>query len=253
MPLHTLSLGAWELRTWTLVGHVPFLVLLIGLYLAGRRRGWPWRSALLATTALAGGMSLGAALLPSVLGAAAGGIGLWLLAQRLLGLRRAPYASLALGLVGVVAVGRWGCLLNGCCFGRPTQLPWGIEYGAGSATWLLHRALGLIAPHAPAALPVHPYPLYESLGLLLWLGVALRLRRRLRSEVALLLFSAAYDLALRTFVGAVVLPGADVSERHWMLGASVEIFATRRLVLGLQGGSGDGYFGVGYVRAAVGK
>jgi hypothetical protein len=61
------------------------------------------------------------------------------------------------------------------------------------------------------------------------------------------------DTFLRTFFGAVVFPGADMSERHWMLGASVEIFATRRLVLGLQGGSGDGYFGVGYVRAALGN
>ena len=197
MPLHGLHIGLWDLRTWTLFGWVPFLALMLILFLAGRRRGGPWRSALLATTALAAGLSLGAALLPSVLGAAAGGIAMWLLAQRALGLRRPPYAALALSLLAVIAVGRWGCLLNDCCFGRVTSLPWAIHYCSGSATWLLHRALGWIAPHASASLGVHPYPVYESVGLLLWLPMGLVLARRLRCEAALLALTAAWDLALR--------------------------------------------------------
>ena len=32
--------------------------------------------------------------------------------------------SLAFG----IAIGRVGCLLNGCCFGLPTELPWGIVF-----------------------------------------------------------------------------------------------------------------------------
>jgi prolipoprotein diacylglyceryltransferase len=200
VPFHSLHLGPWDLRTWTLFGQVPFLALMLALYFAGRRRGWSWRSALLSTAALAGGLSLGTALLSSVLGAVAGGIGMWLLSQKLLGLRRAPWATLALGLAAVIAVGRWGCLLNDCCFGRVTNLPWAIHYGAGGATFILHRALGFIAPHAQVSLPVHPYPLYESAGLLLWLSAAFHLARRLRSEAALLLFTAAYDLALRGLI-----------------------------------------------------
>jgi hypothetical protein len=197
MPIHAFHLGPWDVRTWLLFGKLPFAILILVLYLAGRGRGWPWRSNLLATAALAAGLSLGARLLPSVLGAVGGGIALWLLAQRVLGLRRPPLATLALGLTAVVAVGRWGCLLNGCCFGRTTDLPWGIQYGAGSATWILHRALGWIAADSGTSLAVHPYPLYESVGLLLWLAVALGLRRRLRSEAALLLLTAAFDLGLR--------------------------------------------------------
>jgi hypothetical protein len=61
------------------------------------------------------------------------------------------------------------------------------------------------------------------------------------------------DTFVRSFVGAVVFPGADASERHWMLGLGAEVFATRRLVLGFQGGIGDGCFGAGYVRTAIGK
>jgi phosphatidylglycerol:prolipoprotein diacylglycerol transferase len=36
--------------------------------------------------------------------------------------------SLALGL----ALGRIGCLLNGCCFGGPCDLPWAVAFPAGS-------------------------------------------------------------------------------------------------------------------------
>ena len=35
---------------------------------------------------------------------------------------------LAVGLMLVLVFGRIGCLLNGCCFGKPTDLPWGIRF-----------------------------------------------------------------------------------------------------------------------------
>ncbi len=41
--------------------------------------------------------------------------------------------SLALG----AGIGRIGCFLNGCCFGHPTDLPWGIVFPAGClAAWV---------------------------------------------------------------------------------------------------------------------
>ena len=200
MPIHHLHLAFWDVRTWTLVGQAPFLILVAILYWSGRRRGWPWRSSALATGAFVAGLSVGTAFLPSVLGAAAGGIALWFLAQKMLGLHRPPTAALALGLAGLIAIGRWGCLLNGCCFGTLTDLPWAVHYTAGSSAYFLHQALGLLAPHATHALGVHPYPLYESAGLLLWLPVGLLLARRLRSEGALLAFTAGFDLALRGFI-----------------------------------------------------
>lgn len=30
-----------------------------------------------------------------------------------------------------VAIGRWGCFFQGCCFGKPTSLPWGVNFGDG--------------------------------------------------------------------------------------------------------------------------
>jgi len=72
--------------------------------------------------------------------------------------------SLALG----TALGRVGCYLNGCCYGRPTHLPWGVTFPPDSFA-------GLEFGNAP----VHPSQLYfAGAGLLLFL-VTRALRGRL--------------------------------------------------------------------------
>jgi len=44
----------------------------------------------------------------------------------------APYLVLA------IAIGRIGCLLRGCCYGLPTDLPWGIVYSGGFSEGSVH-------------------------------------------------------------------------------------------------------------------
>jgi len=51
--------------------------------------------------------------------------------------------SVAIG----IAIGRIGCFLNGCCYGTPTTLPWGVNFGDG-----IYR---------------HPTQLYESIYLVI--------------------------------------------------------------------------------------
>jgi len=41
---------------------------------------------------------------------------------------------LAIGLLLALAFGRIGCFLNGCCFGKPTNLPWGVRFPYHSPT-----------------------------------------------------------------------------------------------------------------------
>jgi phosphatidylglycerol:prolipoprotein diacylglycerol transferase len=69
------------------------------------------------------------------------------------------------------AVGRLGCFFNGCCYGRPTDWPWGIVYPEGTPArgWLFaeHIQGGLITTEAAHHLPVHPTQLYDSAGLFL--------------------------------------------------------------------------------------
>jgi phosphatidylglycerol:prolipoprotein diacylglycerol transferase len=48
--------------------------------------------------------------------------------------------SLMLGL----AIGRVGCLLNGCCYGGQCDLPWGITFPAGSPAYVSQVARGVM-------------------------------------------------------------------------------------------------------------
>jgi phosphatidylglycerol:prolipoprotein diacylglycerol transferase len=42
---------------------------------------------------------------------------------------------LAVGLLVALMFGRVGCFLNGCCYGRPTDLPWGVRFPYGSFSY----------------------------------------------------------------------------------------------------------------------
>lgn len=66
--------------------------------------------------------------------------------------------SMALGY----AIARIGCLLNGCCYGCPTNLPWGLRFP--------DLATGGLTP------PSHPTQIYSSLGSLVLFGILLRMR-----------------------------------------------------------------------------
>lgn len=70
------------------------------------------------------------------------------------------------------AVGRLGCLMAGCCFGRPTSVPWAITF---------HNPAASINSDTPLGVPLHPTQLYEAGAELLILGVLLWLERRSRA------------------------------------------------------------------------
>ncbi len=53
--------------------------------------------------------------------------------------------SFVLPVSAAIAIGRIGCFVGGCCYGTPTQLPWGVVFSAADN------------------LPRHPTQLYESL------------------------------------------------------------------------------------------
>lgn len=42
---------------------------------------------------------------------------------------------LAIGLMAALAVGRIGCFLNGCCFGKPADVPWAVSFPYGSLAY----------------------------------------------------------------------------------------------------------------------
>ena len=69
----------------------------------------------------------------TIVGGLVGGTLGVLLIKKKLGIR-ARYGNLLAPPIALgMAVGRVGCLLSGCCFGTPTALPWGIDFGDGIA------------------------------------------------------------------------------------------------------------------------
>jgi phosphatidylglycerol:prolipoprotein diacylglycerol transferase len=49
-------------------------------------------------------------------------------AKVMLGVRARTGDGYALPLACALAVGRWGCFGNGCCYGTPCDLPWGVDF-----------------------------------------------------------------------------------------------------------------------------
>jgi phosphatidylglycerol---prolipoprotein diacylglyceryl transferase len=92
--------------------------------------------------------------------------GLWA-ARRL----RMPMWAVADALAPSVALGtmfgRIGCFLNGCCYGRPTHLPWGIVFPPESFAGLEFGST-----------PVHPAQLYFSAAGLVMFVALWRMRTR---------------------------------------------------------------------------
>jgi phosphatidylglycerol:prolipoprotein diacylglycerol transferase len=75
--------------------------------------------------------------------------------------------ALALGQ----SVGRWGCMAAGCCFGKPTGVPWAVTFTDPRA----EQITGV-----PLHQPLHPTQAYLSLNALLLCGVLLLLLRAKR-------------------------------------------------------------------------
>jgi len=115
------------------------------------------------------------------------------------------------------AVGRVGCFLNGCCFGLPTRLPWGVRFPERSFAGLQFPGQAL-----------QPSQLYAVGGELLVLGALLLARRRLRRPGQLWWLFIMLDAVARYLVdltryyepSAVLARGLTVSQA-----ISVALFA----------------------------
>ncbi|UCD84918.1 MAG: prolipoprotein diacylglyceryl transferase [Deltaproteobacteria bacterium] len=74
---------------------------------------------------------------------------------------------------------RIGCFLNGCCYGKVSELSWAVQYPQGSRVFNAQLDQGLIEATRELSLPVHPTQLYSSLnGLMLFLIVTYWARRK---------------------------------------------------------------------------
>lgn len=81
--------------------------------------------------------------------------------------------------------GRQGCFAAGCCWGKPTSLPWGVKF-----TELGHEITGV-----PTDTYLHPTQLYESFAMLLVFLFLLWLHKRKRfSGQVILAYALLYSI-----------------------------------------------------------
>jgi phosphatidylglycerol:prolipoprotein diacylglycerol transferase len=81
--------------------------------------------------------------------------------------------------------GRQGCFAAGCCWGKPTTLPWGVKF-----TELGHEITGV-----PIDARLHPTQLYESFAMLIVCGFLLWLHKRKRfSGQVILTYALLYSI-----------------------------------------------------------
>jgi phosphatidylglycerol:prolipoprotein diacylglycerol transferase len=93
--------------------------------------------------------------------------------------------AFAPGLAIGQSIGRQGCFAAGCCWGKPTTLPWGVEF-----TPLGHEVTGV-----PLGVHLHPTQLYESFAMLALFFLLVWLHRRKRfSGQVLLSYAVLYGL-----------------------------------------------------------
>lgn len=120
------------------------------------------------------------------------------------------------------AIGRGGCLVQGCCYGLPTTLPWAVVY--------VHPA-----SYAPRGEPIHPTQFYFLLWNLVVFAALQPLRRRLAQDGSLFLvylaLYAAGDFALRFLrPGDAVLLGLQQAQ---VIGLAVLVVAVVLLGIGI--------------------
>ena len=81
------------------------------------------------------------------------------------------------------AIGRLGCFLNGCCFGRPWDHAGAVQYAPPPATGVLYvqQGQGKLAELATVPLPVFPIQLVSTaVNIAIFLVLLLVLERRVR-------------------------------------------------------------------------
>jgi phosphatidylglycerol:prolipoprotein diacylglycerol transferase len=90
-----------------------------------------------------------------------------------------------------------GCFFAGCCFGKPCNLPWAVQYPVYTLPHYHHFGQGLIGQGDLFSLPVHPAQLYELTGTLLIVFLVVIFQKRWKAKGSSFLFSIALYLFVR--------------------------------------------------------
>ena len=122
--------------------------------------------------------------------------------------------AIALG----IAIGRFGCFLNGCCFGDVCGLPWAVSFPEPSPPWMAHNDAHLLNAGQAWSLPVHPTQIYSVIDGLLLMNLLLAyypLRKRDGEVMGLLMVTYPFTRFLIEYLRSdelAVFAGMTISQ-----------------------------------------
>lgn len=180
-------------------------VPMIMLYGHEMVREWPDLTLLVTSRSIVGGLIGGA-------------VGVWWVKRRL-GVEGRRGNLFVPGIAAGVAIGRLGCFMRGCCYGKPTTLPWGADFGDGISR--------------------HPTQLYESIFMIFMFGAGLlAVRRHPKPEGEVFKVFMLVYFAFRfviEFVREEPAGWLGLSLFQWMSAAMVVFYATDWVLLRREG------------------
>ena len=189
-----------EISTWHVMAWMNIFLGKIAILFYGYKKGWnfsEWVTIILFATT---GAAIASFLLPTIIGTLIGFLGCLYFGKRLLGFHHDIGIVIALFIAIAFAIGRLGCLLNGCCFGSITTLPWGIDYPIGAPAHWLHLFTDLISNNHLNSLSVHPIQLYETIFHIISAILIVALRKRFKNNNTILLVYFGSYLIFRFFI-----------------------------------------------------
>ena len=126
----------------------------------------------------------------SIVGGLVGGAASVFLLKRALHIKERKGNLFAPAIALGVAVGRIGCFLRGCCYGTPTRLPWGTDFGDG--------------------IPRHPTQLYEAVFMLGMFGLLAAVKSKATAPGVLFRFLMVTYFSFRFVTEFIRVEGAPV-------------------------------------------
>lgn len=195
MPMVNPIFQTSGISIWFWLGLVNVLAGKLVLFYCLRHRINSGSTTLLLLFVSTVGGAIGSLLAPSIMTVILGATAGLFLGSAILGINEPVGDLFALFLSVCLGIGRIGCIVSGCCFGSPTDLPWGITYGSGYPAYTLHVLTEQIPPGAKQSLSVHPVPAYEIIFLMFSVVFLLFMRNRTKDKNRMgILFIAAYFL-----------------------------------------------------------
>ncbi|WP_114782781.1 prolipoprotein diacylglyceryl transferase [Botryobacter ruber] len=120
--------------------------------------------------------------------------------KKLLSLKNDALDAFAIMLPIGIGVQRFGCWLAGCCHGKITMLPWGMQYKPYTLPHFHQFEARLLPDGQYYSLPVHPTQLYEVVASVAVAGLLLFFRKRLKVAGNLFMLSILLYSFFRFFI-----------------------------------------------------